>query len=444
MMMTPKLASVRLQGQGMSRIFGPVFGQAVFVAAVLFITSPWLMAQRLTPLVTEVDWASLEIYQETMSREDFLRLLSTRFAPRGSSATVIKVGEESATILTRLDPPKEWVLRFSQGKGKMPPRYWRTAAELGPSPQGKPLYGLHIALDPGHLGGKWARMEERWFQIGEDSPVTEGDMVLVVARMLAEELKRRGARVSFTRTSTSPTTSLRSDRLYKEAKASLRDRGITPLVEKYEGWEDPRRGRSVQAEAERLFYRVAEIRARAELVNRKLKPDLVLCIHFNAEVWGDPRNPTLVEKSHLHLLVNGAYSRNELTYDDVRRDMLVRILNRSSDEEVAVSKKVAQAMAAITGLPPYEYTGDNAVRLSEYVWARNLLANRIFECPVVFLEPYVMNSKQDYARIQAGDYAGQREIGGRLVRSIYREYVDGVVAGLEKYYETARSGARDE
>ncbi len=412
--------------------------------ALFGVSVGMLPAQRLTPLVTEVDWAALELYQETMSRGEFMRLLETRFAPRGAAATVIKIGDKSATILTQLDPPREWVLRFAATTETMPSRFWRTAAELGPSPKGKPLHGLRIALDPGHLGGKWARMEERWFQMGDDSPVTEGDMVLRVSHMLAEELKRRGARVSFTRTNTSPVTGLRPGQLFKEARASMRDRGITPLVEKYEGWQDPRRGRSVQAEAERLFYRVAEIRARAQLVNHKLKPDLVLCIHFNAEAWGDPDNPTLIEKSHLHLLVNGAYSRNELTYDDVRRDMLLRILNRSSDEEVAVSKKVAEAMAAATGLPPYQYTGDNAVRLSEYVWARNLLANRIFECPVVFLEPYVMNSKQDYLRIQAGDYNGKREVGGRLVRSIYREYVDGVVAGLEKYYTVARAGAEGE
>ncbi len=36
---------------------------------------------------------------------------------------------------------------------------------------------------------------------------------------------------------------------------------------------------ALQKVAERLFYRTAEIRARARLVNESLKPDLVLCLH---------------------------------------------------------------------------------------------------------------------------------------------------------------------
>ena len=34
------------------------------------------------------------------------------------------------------------------------------------------------------------------------------------------------------------------------------------------------------------------------------------------------------------------------------------------------------------------------------VWARNLLANRIYGCPVVFLEPYIANSLATYPRAQ--------------------------------------------
>ena len=68
------------------------------------------------------------------------------------------------------------------------------------------------------------------------------------------------------------------------------------------------------------------------------------------------------------------------------------------------------------------------------LWVRNLLANRLFECPVVYCEPYVMNSRPVYERIQAGDYPGQRNVGGRQIPSIYREYADAVARGLAEYY----------
>jgi hypothetical protein len=249
-------------------------------------------------------------------------------------------------------------------------------------------------------------------------------MVLHVAKLLKSELERRGASVSLTRSSSKPATNLRPEKLKGPAVRSLRDQGraVNPA--------------SLKSEAERLFYRTAEIRARARKVNGQLKPDLVLALHFNAESWGNPARPTLTGLNHLHLLVSGCYSARELEYEDQRYDLMVKLLNRSYDKEVAVSRAVAQSMARATRLPPYTYTGDSAINVggSPYVWARNLLANRLFECPVVYLEPYVMNNKEVHDRVQLGDYSGRRNINGTPRESIFREYARGVVDGLEAYY----------
>ncbi|MFV1995922.1 MAG: hypothetical protein ACC661_10840, partial [Verrucomicrobiales bacterium] len=100
--------------------------------------------------------------------------------------------------------------------------------------------------------------------------------------------------------------------------------------ESYEGLPhgSPRKGRTVQFNAERFFYRAREIRDRARLINERIQPDLVLCLHFNAEGWGDPAYPNFVGNNHLHLLCNGAYSRSEFGLDDVRFEMMLRLLAR--------------------------------------------------------------------------------------------------------------------
>src|ERR1700747_3319965 len=98
-------------------------------------------------------------------------------------------------------------------------------------------------------------------------------------------------------------------------------------------------------------------------------------------------------------------------------------------------------MARETGLPPYEYPTTNSttrVGSSGYVYARNLLATRLYRCPVVYCEPYVMNSNDAFARIEAGDYEGTKEINGMQRKSIFREYADGVAEGLADYYRSAR------
>ena len=69
-----------------------------------------------------------------------------------------------------------------------------------------------------------------------------------------------------------------------------------------------------------------------------------------------------------------------------------------------------------------------------YVWARNLIANRLYQCPVIFLEPYVMNSREVFTRIQVGDYEGERFVAGSKRISIFQEYIEGVITGMLKYY----------
>jgi len=401
-------------------------------------------AQRLSALAPRPDWSQLEAFQETITRDEFEKLLNQIYAPNGAAKGMIDVEPDAAVIKTTLTPPATWRLRFARdaASAKAPPRFWRPTVSLPPAPSPEqPLAGVKIALDPGHLGGAWAKMEERFFQIGESRPVTEGDMTLRVAGMLATKLRALGAEVSSVRDAAEPATEARPETLREAARSELAERGITAPRELYSGPEDPQRGSTVQAESELLFYRISEIRRRADLVNNKLRPDLVVCLHFNAEAWGDPLHPEFVPRNHLHVLVNGCYSAGELRLDDQRFEMLLNLLSQASSEEVAVADEVATALAGATKLPPYEYTTGNAIHAGSnpYVWARNLLANRLYHAPVVFLEPYVMNSEVVWERVQAGDYEGEQMIGGELRRSIFREYADAVVEGLRVYYSKARA-----
>jgi hypothetical protein len=58
------------------------------------------------------------------------------------------------------------------------------------------------------------------------------------------------------------------------------------------------------------------------------------------------------------------------------------------------------------------------------------------------MEPYVMNSTIDHARIQAGDYGGLREISGKLQPSIFHEYADALAEGLARHYRSSRPTPR--
>lgn len=399
----------------------------LYLISALSVSSV-VQAENLSPIAERPDWSTLVAFQETITRAEFVRLLDRVYAPRDAATGLIDVNEERASIIMRLGEDERFVLRFSDTP-KPAPRTWRKRSDL---PPGKPLAGLRIALDPGHLGGEWARMEERWFTLNGGTPVAEGDLTLRVAEALAPQLTALGAEVQWVRRAPGPTTPKRPADFFSAARNFLMLQGIATPRETYRSMEEPGRGSTVQSQAELLFYRQAEIRHRAHLVNDVLKPDLVLCLHFNADAWGDPRRPTFVPRNHFHVLVNGCYSAGELRLDDNRHEMLARLLAGVTDEEQRISTTVAQHMATALALPPYIYTRDIATRVNDspYVWARNLLANRLYRCPVVFLEPYVMNSQETWERVQVGDYEGVRVVAGSARKSLVREYAGAVAEGL--------------
>jgi hypothetical protein len=183
--------------------------------------------------------------------------------------------------------------------------------------------------------------------------------------------------------------------------------------------------------------------ARAQIVNKTLKPDLVLCLHYNASsdsgAWADPGKPILVSENHFHMLMNGAYTSSEVADEGERFQMLMRILQGIHEREAVMAGVVAKVFAERTELPPYQYdpksTRAKNVDGNPYLWARNLLANRAFQCPVLYFEPWVMNNTDIYARMQLGDYDGLKMVGGKEQPSIMVEYAEAVAAGIAKYFE---------
>ena len=420
-----------------------IYRLRISLSLFLFLCVSARAADHLSnPLADSPNWKLLQKFQKTITHDEFERLLRGVYCTHGISEDFIRVDEKVACILMDRDAQSWFTLRFatSEAKAAAIPRWWRAARVLPKSKKAGPLSGLKIALDPGHIGGAWAKMEERWFKSGDAAPVEEGEMTLFVAKMLAEKLRALGARVSFVRDKTQPITPYRPDDFRETARAVLKAEGVENPPEDFQRPDDPSREQTVRWQSEILFYRTSEIRERARRVNSNLRPDVVLCLHFNAEAWGDERNPTLTDKNHLHLLVNGSYLPAELEPDDLRFEMLRRLLSRAFDEEIKIADVAALAVAKKSGLPAYEYTKDIVTKVgtSGYVYARNLAATRLYQCPVVYFEPYVMNSVDVFARVQAGDYEGTRIVNGIERPSIYREYVDGVVDGLVEYYRATR------
>jgi N-acetylmuramoyl-L-alanine amidase len=397
---------------------------------------------KLSPLTTRPDWSKLEAYSAVLTREEFERAIEEIYSDGSHSPLPWRVEADAVYVETTPGlPPVRIAFRQNDQAAAAVPRYWRTALELGKLKKGEPvLKGLHIAIDPGHIGGSWAHMEERWLSMHDGEAIMEGHLALEVAKLLKPRLEALGAQVALVRKDENPVTKARPENLMGVARATLLESGVSKPTDSYKDSYDEARVLSVQWQAEKLFYRVSEIHARGVLVNEEFRPDLVLCLHFNAEAWGDPQHPSFVDRNHFHLLINGCYAPDELQFEDVRFEMLQRLFSGTHTQELAMSGLAASAMMSATGLPPYIYTTNNARRVSANpaVYARNLLANRIYQCPVLYYEPYVMNQEETYRRLLVGHYIGRTLLLNHLITSPLEDYARGVVRGLVAYYSEAR------
>jgi hypothetical protein len=372
-------------------------------------------------------WELLDPWQSKVTRDRFEYLLTKVYCPRKEWWKPWIVLEKTKARIRKQAGKDDWYhLTFCE-KTKKSPR---------PEGKRKSLYGLRIALDPGHIGGKYSEMEGRHFVIGKDAPVKEGDLSLKIARKLEKILIVLGAEVFLVRDKNEPVTSKQPKDFDKEAQKWIAGRGLEKLKKE-------EKDKLIKKRKEMLFYRVSEIHARARLVNEKIRPDLVVCLHLNASAWKDPEKKELGETNDFHVLVNGCYMGGELALDDQRFEMMLRMLSGWHALERELAEDVSVALAKATKLPAFSYKGPNALKIGKVdgVWARNLLANRLYRCPVVFLEPYRANSKGAYKRIIAGSYKGTREIEGVRRISLVDEYAQAVAEGLVRNFVELDSNA---
>ena len=397
---------------------------------------------KLSPLATQPIWRKLEAFSRTLTLQEFETALRVNYSDGTAFPPPWKVGTDNVTVDTGDEDAPTVKIEFRPPNEKPADvaRFWRKAEELPPIAGRPPLSDVHISIDPGHIGGLFAKMEERFLSFHPGEAIQEGDLALLTAEVLKKRLEGLGAVVSLVRDQNHPVTPARPGDFNNLALTTLKDAGVAAPADRYDGLTGDAKILTVQWQSEKLFYRVAEIRARAKKVNQQLKPDIVLCLHFNAEDWGDATQPQYSPVNHMHVMINGCYAAAELVEEDVCFEMLSRLFSRIHEVELPLAESVADAMAAATGLPAYVYTTKNARRAgtSPYVYARNLLANRLYECPVVYLEPYVMNHQETYQRLLLGHYIGRTLLNGKLQTSAIEDYVRGVVEGLVRHYQSKR------
>ncbi|WPJ95438.1 N-acetylmuramoyl-L-alanine amidase [Coraliomargarita algicola] len=361
-------------------------------------------------------WPILLLAQSTP--EQIAYALSTRYTPYFDGAARLDLEEVAAQKV------EAW---------------WSSPAErrvLGQELSAAPLAGLHLALDPGHVGGFWAKWEWRNFRISEqDYWVREGELVLEVAQRVRAELTRLGAQVTLLRESSQPINP-ETFADYWPAVAAQR----TPPSE-VNLQIQLQHAMAVRDAAIRMAIVSGELAERARVVNEQIRPDALLSLHINAAAWPEGDTQQLVQSDHTHVLVFGCLSEAELLSSEHQAQLIEKLINGSGPIEATLGAALGAALGEATGLPASDYQGDNAIRIDAevpYLWARNLMLLRLVKCPTVLLEPYVANSEREYARIQAALNARAHHQ-PLPADDILLEYTSAVVEGVMQAYGTLQA-----
>jgi N-acetylmuramoyl-L-alanine amidase len=337
--------------------FRPFYRPVLLLAGLLALAAPRpALAVPLSPLAPRPDWSDLDPYQRTITREEFVRLIDQVYSPDGGFNRYLDIGGDEVTIYSDCAHRQRlYTLHFASSESAAAPRPYHYHTQAVSHDSARPLAGLRIALDPGHIGGDWAQLEGRYFKLGDDPPVEEAQLAMITCKLLAERLEADGADIVWAKHGYEPTTDLRPDDLHREAIAAL---ALRPDTTKHISGEGAIQ-HMIANEAALLFYRVAEIRARADIVNR-LRPDLTICVHYNADDWGDPNHPSLIGNSHLVIFVNGAYEKKELVMDDTKYELTAPSLAVKAPTGMPATPTTASSPAIISAAAPFRVAATKA------------------------------------------------------------------------------------
>ncbi len=399
--------------------------RTAILIAILLISAPLLPAQ---------DWSTFEKYHGSITRREFTRLIDHIYNPSRAVYAYLNVTDDYAEFFDDAEKTTlDFTLRFAPSDEAVRPakQTFRTISELRDfqNPPDQPLRGVRIALDPGHIGGKWADMEERSVVWGNNPVIREGDKNLQVARMIRTRLEAAGAKVYTTHETAEPVTPLRPKDFYEEAKQAVyAEKGVTDET------AAARRAyfrRLINWRAELYFYRTAEISQRAENLRQHFLPDLNICNHFNAtELSGSGQ---MVKDNRYAFFINGCYGPDEVTNPMTRYFLFSKLLEQPLPIELAVGDAVTHDMLKVANLPPVKYGREKyecRVNDNPYLYARNLAASRQYPGPCLYMEPFYMNNNWTAERLAAGDYEGFRDLACGRYRSLLREYADAVADAI--------------
>jgi len=365
-----------------------------------------------------IDFSVMDCFQEKWTRGEIEERLGLFLQKDGHVGSFFSIDQEGLTLYnlpeTQKDREIEYRLKFARE------RHAHRQQE-----KKKNLVGVKIALDPGHFGGVFARLEERYIDIppslerSDQIRFDEGTLSFLTASYLKVLLEKEGANVMITR-----------DQIGK---------GVYP--ENFFEWlsKNPKLW-SGEISLRKLFrkqYNPLDLRARAEKINA-FAPDLTIVIHYNSHdvEESSSSNNSVAANNYNLVFVPGAFCRGELAEYENRFEFLRLLASDDLHQSLCLSRAILRQFSKHLEVPVVakedglRYLDRVCLQLEEGVFARNLALTRLIHGPVCYGETLIQNNIDECRNLSRTDFVIDGKKCSSRVKQVAEAYFDGIIEFL--------------
>lgn len=340
-----------------------------------------------------------------------------------------------------------------QQKGKLPlfdaaiPFSQALQPPFGPD---KPLAGLRIALDPGHMAGNqtFAKEVEGKYMSMPDTPATyqreiafyESELTMSTALILKDSLERLGATVLMTRNGLGRAShGLSFDEWKQQAFIDSLDLAVKAGNMSYTKaiwWKN----RATDAEIFYSYFNRSDLHHRITMI-REFRPDITLIIHYNVDSpnWNQRlENGDFLPgfANYSMAFVPGGFAPGELSRVEDRVMLLRLLISDDYENSVSLSKAFITASEKYTAVPPVDSASELSylISYSRYagepgVFARNLSLTRNLSGAICYGESLCQDARWEALRLNQRDLV----VGGIHVSSRVAEVAQAYLEAVKEY-----------
>jgi N-acetylmuramoyl-L-alanine amidase len=372
-----------------------LFFRVLIIACILTST---ILASR--------DFQDFDMYQGKFSAEEAEQKIHTFLAKDPEIRNYYRLTPEALYLGDLEHEQLDYVLHFNTALSP--------SSDKPPRKQG--LHNVKIAIDPGHFGGAYAELEERYIHIPAEETknnqairFNEGDLPYLTALELQRLLESEGATVIVTREAIGRGT-VQDDFIQWLENANFPpDMSLSKIF--------------------RNYYNREDLIARAKKIN-EFSPDVTIVIHYNSHSTNNDSH--LTESNYSLAFIPGAFGKGELNTVEARYELMRLLLTNDLEESLKLSEYITAQFVKQLGIPliveteKTSYTDKVCLLQKPGIYSRNLALTRLVHGPVCYGETLIQNNQDEVYRLAERTTSISGVPCSGRIKEVARAYFEGI------------------